>query len=120
MEDGIPLKFTRNSNTLRLTSLLSYLNCMFVWEQRNSRLPSVFDEYFSQRNNRRYNLRSNKNNNLEVPLMGTLTYGTNSITYQCILAWNNLPIDLRTDPEYQQSKKLFSKALYSHIMQKYH
>ena len=107
------------SNTLRLNTLLSYLNGVFVWEQRNSRLPTVFDDFFSQRNECRYNLRSIAKNNLIVPLKRTLTYGTNSITYQCILTWNNLPVDLKTDPGYQRSKTLFAKALFHHLIQEY-
>ena len=31
------------SNTLRLSDLLTFLNGLFVWDQRNSRLPTVFN-----------------------------------------------------------------------------
>ena len=95
------------SNTLRLNDLLTLLNGMFVWDQRNSRLPTVFDDYFLHRNACRYNLRSVANNNLVIPLKRTSTYGTNSITYQCISTWNNLPIYLRTNPDLQGSKNFF-------------
>ena len=107
------------SNTLRLSDLLTFLNGLFVWDQRNSRLPTVFNDYFSYRNACRYNLRSITNNNLIIPLKRTLTYGTNSITYQCISTWNNLPIDLRTDPDLQHSKQKFSEALFNILLQKY-
>ena len=108
------------SNTLRLNTLLSYLNGLFVWDQRNSILPTtVFDDFFPERNECRYNLRSIAHMNILIPLTRTVTYGTNSITYQCILTWNNLPVDLKTDPVYQRSRKLFSKALFSHLIQKY-
>ena len=107
------------SNTLRLNDLLTYLNCLFVWEKLNSRLPTVFNDYFPRRNACRYNLRSISNNNLNIPLKRTLTYGTCSITYQCISAWNNLPIDLRTDTDLQRSKNSFSNVLFGLLTEKY-
>ena len=106
------------SNTLNFYDLVQYLNCLFVWEQKNSLLPTVFDRYFVGRNICGHNLRSVTFNNLTVPLKQTLKFGINSITYQCILSWNTLPNNMKTDPGLLHSKKLFKKTLTTYFTDK--
>ena len=100
--------------------MIHYLNCTFVWRFIKWSLPNVFNEYFTHRSNNRYELRSNSDKNLSVPLKNTISYGIKSVTYQCILSWNSLPTYLKNDPLLLLlSKQSFLKSLFEHFIERY-
>ena len=107
------------SRVLKFSDMIHYLNCTFVWSFINSSLPNVFNEYFTHRSNNRYELRSNSDKNLSVPLKNTISYGIKSVTYQCILSWNSLPTYLKNDPLLLHSKQSFLKNLFEHFIERY-
>ena len=107
------------SRVLKLSDMIHYLNCAFIWNFNNSNLPHVFDEYFTYRSNNRYELRSNSEKNLFIPLKNTISYGIKSVTYQCILSWNSLPTYLKNDPLLSHSRQKFFNSLFEHFIQKY-
>ena len=104
---------------LKFSDMVQYNNCLFVWDQQNSVLPSVFDDYFQNRNRCGYYLRTVANNNLTKPIKQTTFYGINSITYQSISAWNNLPNELKRNLSITCSKYLFKRALFEHFCSTY-
>ena len=100
------------SNNLKLADQIKVLNCIFVWEQQRSKLPLTFKNFFSLTKETHYhNLRSVTSKNLFVPLSRTVKYGINSIVHRCVTTWNNLPHELKTNPEHQNSKQSFHREL---------
>ena len=106
-------------NILKFFDLIQYNNCFFVWKQKHSLLPTVFDNYFVNRQGCGHNLRSVTNQNLTVPMKQTITYGVNSITYQSIKSWNSIPSHIKTDPLIANVKGSFIKTLFRYFLDQY-
>ena len=100
------------SHILKIQDQVQLLNCMLVWDNLYGDLPPKLKTYFVLSNDlHHHNLRSEKSNNLFMTHSRTVRYGLNSIKHQCTRSWNNLPVYLKTDTKFRQSKKALSYEL---------
>ena len=66
---------------LKFKDLITFNNCLFVFDQLNEELPKAFKNYFLKKYDHHiYNTRGTNKTLLDVPLKNTSQYGTNSIT----------------------------------------
>ena len=76
---------------LPLSKLVSYNNCLFVYEQLKGITPISFNSYFTTVENvHNHQTRGAGLKQLKMPQVNTETYGIYSIKYQSALAWNNI------------------------------
>ena len=66
-----------------------------MYDQIKKHLPKYFNNYFTvKKNQHQYNRRRKK---LDVPLVSTNYYGSNSITVKAIKQWNEVQDTLKID-----------------------
>ena len=84
----------KNQKILQLTDIAKRNNYQLVFDQINKNLPDAFEQYFTQ-NADGHNTRRGI---LNVPMVNTTKYGSNSITLKAIKDWSNLltKVNLRT------------------------
>ena len=71
--------------------MITYNNCLFVFDQLKEDLPQAFKNLFLKKYDHHiYNTRGTKKTLLNVPLKNTSQYGTNLTTSRSIFNWNNM------------------------------
>ena len=76
---------------LRLKDLITFNNCLFVFDQSKEDLPQTFKNFFLKiYDHHIYNTGGTKKILLDVPLKNTSQYGTNSIKSRSIFNWNDM------------------------------
>ena len=108
------------SRILKIQDQIQLLNCMLVWDNLYGDLPPKLKTYFVLSNDlHHHNLRSKKCNNLFMNHSRTVKYGINSINHQCARSWNNLPVHLKTETKFRESKKALSYEIKQIILDSY-
>ena len=83
--------FFNELKILKLKDLITFNNCLFVFDQLKEDLPQAFKNFFLKKYDHHiYSTRGTKKTLLGVPLKNTSQYGTNSMTSRSILNWNNM------------------------------
>ena len=78
-------------NILKLKDLITFNNCLFVFDQLKENLPKAFKNYFLKKYGHHiYNIRGTKKTLPDVPLKNMSQYGTKSITSRSIFNWNDM------------------------------
>ena len=76
--------------TLKLKDLITFNNCLFVFDQLKEDLAQAFKNFFLKKyDHHTYNTRGTEKTLLDVPLKNTSQCGTNSITSRSIFNWND-------------------------------
>ena len=78
----------------------------FLYDSLNKLNPQQFYLYYHYPTNI-HNTAANRNENLDLPMVRTSTYGLKAIQYIGCTLWNNLPIDKRK----ASSKKSFTRMI---------
>ena len=76
---------------LKLKDLITFNNCLFVFDQLKEDLPQAFKNFFLKKYDHHiYNTQGTKKTLLNVPLKNTSKYGTKSITSRSIFNWKDM------------------------------
>ena len=76
---------------LKLTDIVKFNNCLFVFDQINSNLPEAFKYYFTTTNTAQgYNTRGTHNYHVKKHNVKTTNYGLKSIIYKSASDWNQI------------------------------
>ena len=89
----------KDTNVLKLQSLVSVNNCLFVHDYLTNSLPTCFDDYYFRLNSLYLNMQT-RNANLGClfqPSRKTTKYGLNSITQKSINTWNYISQNANKD-----------------------
>ena len=74
-----------------LKDLITFNNCLFVFDQLKEDLPQAFKNFFLKKYDHHIcNTQGTKKTLLNVPLKNTSKYGTKSITSRSIFNWNDM------------------------------
>ena len=74
-----------NPKILKLQSIISWNNCLFIYDQLCDNLPNAFSNYFKLlKDQHRHNTRGSNQFTLNVPRVYTETYGSNSVKIKAI------------------------------------
>ena len=85
----------KSSKVLEFRNIIKLNNCLLVYDQLKNNLPKNFQNYFSLKSDHHsYNTRGKRVN---VPIVKTTTYGSNSITIKAIKHWNEIQNSLSID-----------------------
>ena len=71
---------------MKMKDILTFSNCLFVYDQINEDMPSNFEDFFTTSENQHpYNTRGRKNNTIIKTLSSSTTYGLNSADINLLL-----------------------------------
>ena len=77
-------------NILKFRDMVHLQNCLFMSQiEQNQKLAETFPALKHCGDNHKYNTRSAAKKLIDIPLLNTDTYGTQSAKYNCITDWNN-------------------------------
>ena len=115
-------------NILKLTDIVCYQNCIFLYKFCSGLLPSVFDSFSQTISSRhRYNTRLASRSSYYIPSVRT-NYGKFNIRYQGASIWNNIEESTKKKLNFHRFKKAIktksinkllinAKAPYCHYFQ---
>ena len=99
---------------LKIDDIFSVTTLTFVYESLNKLNPEQFHAFYKFPYNTR-NTTNNRNNNLELPIPRTTTYGLKSLKFVGCKLWNSLS----TADRNSVSKNVFKKHIKDQIISKY-
>ena len=100
---------------LKIYDIFNLVISNFVYDSLNKCNPAQFHSYFQYPTNSLVNTAANRKGNLNTPQVRTVTYGLKSIKYIGCIQWNKLPDVIKKS----LSKKIFTKAVKKHFLEKY-
>lgn len=111
----------KNDRILKFSDQILFNNCLFIFDELSGKLPSVFAGMFVLTMEiHAHNTRGSLNKLLDVPLVKTSQYGSNSLTYQSICQWNILQNKLDFDfAQPQMNRSKFKRILKEYLFSKY-
>ena len=93
----------KSTKVLEFRNIIKLNNCLLVYYQLNNSLPQNFQNYFSLKSDdHNYHTRSSR---INVPIVKTTTYGSNSITIKAIKHWNEIQNSLSIDLNSQDTTR---------------
>ena len=108
------------TKTLNIYDQVTLNNCLFVFDQLNGNIPESFTDYFMKTQQiHNHNTRGAQRKHLYIPQIKTTLYGTNSIIYQSITAWNNIHKKINKNIN-DVSRNQFYKAIKEHLQKAYY
>ena len=110
----MPAKLLKKLQILSIHDLYQEKVVKFVHQQRSGKLPNIFSEYFSSKNES-YNYPNTRNrNNLALPKIKTES-AKKSLKYTGAKIWNQISIllNLKTDNSYNVCQKQLRKHMLS-------
>ena len=118
--DPVNLLF-KNLKIVRRKDILTFNNCLFVYDQINEDMPSYFDHFFTTSENQHpCNTRDRKTNTIIKTLSNSTTYGLNSVKHKAVSEWNEITRTINTiDQNNLISRIKFVKFLKEHIFSSY-
>ena len=88
----------KSMNILKLKDLVTLQNIMFVHDYFNENTPHCFNSYFTRiRDIHEITTKNSHLGCLFTTFATTTKYGLNSITRKCLLNWNEMTNDLKTN-----------------------
>ena len=108
----------KNSKIMKMKDILTFNNCLVVYDQINEDMPFSFEDLFSTSENQHsYNTRGRKNNTIVKTLPNSTTYFLNSVRHRAASKWNEIIKTINTiDQNNLISKTKFVKSLKEHIL----
>ena len=75
---------------MKMKHILTFNNCLFVYDQINEDMPSNFDDFFTTSENQHpYNTRGRKNSTI-IKTFNSATYTLNSARHRAVSEWNEI------------------------------
>ena len=96
---------------LPIRERILYKLLLYVYKTQNNLAPAYLSELLCPQNSG-CNLRSSNTNFLRVPLAKTVKYGDRAFTRAAPMAWNSLPVGMRTLPSVMSFKKSLKTYLF--------
>ena len=81
--DPVNLLF-KNSETMKMKDILTFNNCLFVYDQINEDMPSNFEDFFTTSENK------HPCNTIIKTLSNSTTYGLNCVRHRAASEWNEI------------------------------
>ena len=82
---------------MKMKDVLTFNNCLFVYDQITERLPSSFKNFFTTAENQHlYNTRGRRNNTIIKTTSKSTTYGLNSVKHKAASEWNEVTKHINT------------------------
>ena len=82
---------------MKMKDILTFKNCLFVYDQINEYMPSNFEDFFTTSENKHpYNTWGRKNNTIIKTLSNSTTYGLNSVRHRTASEWNEITKTINT------------------------
>ena len=105
-------------NILKFDDLVSFNNCMLVYDFLTGRLPVSFSSFFKKTSQIHNIVTRNSNCTLWVPTINSVKYGLYSINRRSINDWNSFINSTLANP-YFGTKSLFKASLKNYFTEQY-
>ena len=105
---------------LKFPDLLYLQNCLFMSQiETNQRLANSFVDLRHCGDNHTYLTKSKAKGLLDIPIVNTQIYGTQSLKYNCIKDWNNFRNNFSHIPLHKCTYTLVKRQLKGYLIGKY-
>ena len=99
---------------LYIQDIFKMITLNFVYDSLHKLNPEQFHVYYRHSANI-HNTAASRDNNLDTPMVRTVTYGLKSIKYTGCILWNDLPMAVRN----ATCKKSFTRSVKKHLISTY-
>ena len=105
---------------LKFPDLLYLQNCLFMSQiETNQRLANSFVDLRHCGDNHTYLTKSKAKGLLDIPLVNTQIYGTQSVKYNCIKDWNNFRNNFSHIPLHKCTSTIVKRQVKDYLIGKY-